>query len=234
MNRAGAGDVLLNRWITRIGNFSRAGDSDFQRLSDRDFRVARACGGDFGCPGLEAACAQLAGPGHISQEFIDVSIERNMGCAATFKSELGSGELFCSKSYGAADSCTCPCWTGDNDLDSVCWPDLIVRAQMQSVPRDVARDVRKKVFVRRDAESRGPVLPFDLECSTGVDLGKGTNRSIFSFDMAVASNSRPSASNGQGHACSQKYKGNLLHGNMISLVTMQRRGALDSREIGVS
>jgi hypothetical protein len=77
VNRAGAGDVFFNRRIAGIGNFSRASNGDFQRLGDRYFRVPCARCGDFSGLGLEAACVQLASPGHISKEFIDVSIERN-------------------------------------------------------------------------------------------------------------------------------------------------------------
>ena len=92
------------------------------------------------------------------------------------------------------------------------WPDLVVRAQVKRVARDVTLDIRKKVFVGRDAESRRPALPFDFECSAGVDLGEGANCSVLCFDVAVASNSHPSASNGQHDARSQKYKNDLLHG----------------------
>jgi hypothetical protein len=92
------------------------------------------------------------------------------------------------------------------------WPDLVVRAQMKRVVRDITLDIRKEVFVGRDAESRGPALPFDFECSAGVDLGEGAYCSVLCFDVAVASNSHPSASNGQHDARSQKYKNDLLHG----------------------
>jgi len=112
------------------------------------------------------------------------------------------------------------------------WPDLIVRAQVKRVARDVTLDIRKEVFVGRDAESRGPVLPFDLECSADVDLGEGANCSVLCFDAAVASNSHPSASNGQYDARSQKYKNDLLHGKYDFLVTMQRRLGLDSGNSG--
>ena len=78
MNRAGAGDVFFNRRIAGIANFSSASNGDFQRLGDRDLRVPCACRGDFGSLSLEAACVQLASPGHISKEFFDVSIERNV------------------------------------------------------------------------------------------------------------------------------------------------------------
>src|SRR4029077_9689962 len=112
----------------------------------------------------------------------------------------------------AADSCGCSCRAGDNDLDSIRWPDFVVRAPVERVARDVTLDIRKKVFVGRDAESRGPALPFDFECSADVDLGEGANCSVLCFDVAVASNSHPSASNGQHDARSQKYKNDLLHG----------------------
>jgi hypothetical protein len=92
------------------------------------------------------------------------------------------------------------------------WPDLVVRTQMKRVVRDLTLDIRKEVFVGGDAESRGPALPFYFECSAGVDLGEGANCSVICFDVTVASNSHPSASNGQHDARSQKYKNDLLHG----------------------
>jgi hypothetical protein len=87
-----------------------------------------------------------------------------------------------------------------------------VRAQMKRVPRDITFDIRKKVFIGRDVESRGPALPFDFECPAGVDLGEGVNCSVFCFDVPITSNSHPSASNSQHDTASQKYKNDLLHG----------------------
>jgi hypothetical protein len=110
------------------------------------------------------------------------------------------------------------------------WPDLVVRAQMKRVARDVALDIRKKVFVGRDAESRRPALPFDFECSANVDLGKGANRSVIRFHVTIASNANPPASRDQADAHGQKYNRNLLHGKYDSVLTMQARLALDSRK----
>jgi hypothetical protein len=93
----------------------------------------------------------------------------------------------------------------------MCWPNLVVRAQMKRVARDVTFDIRKKVFVGRDVETRGTALPFDFECSTGVDLGERANRSVIRFDVAIASNANPSASSGQSDADGQKYNRDLLH-----------------------
>jgi hypothetical protein len=58
-------------------------------------------------------------------------------------------------------------------------------------------------------ESRRPALPFDFECSTGVDLGERANRSVIRFDVAIASHANPSASSGQSD--DQKYNRDLLH-----------------------
>jgi hypothetical protein len=60
-------------------------------------------------------------------------------------------------------------------------------------------------------------LPFDFECPAGVDLGEGANWSVLCFDMPIPPNSRPSASNCQHDARSQKYKNDLLHGKNDSL-----------------
>jgi hypothetical protein len=93
----------------------------------------------------------------------------------------------------------------------MCWPDLVVRAQMKRVARDVTFDIRKKIFVGRDAKSRGPALPLDFKCPTSVDLGEGANRSVIRFDVAIASNANPSATRGQSDAAGQKYDRDLLH-----------------------
>jgi len=93
----------------------------------------------------------------------------------------------------------------------MCWPDVIVSAQIKRVARDVTVDIRKKIFVGGDAKSRRPVLPFDFKCSAGVDLGKRVDCSVLCFDAAIASNSRPSASSDQHNADRQKDKNDLLH-----------------------
>ena len=41
-----------------------------------------------------------------------------------------------------------------DDFDSMRWPDVVVSAQIKRVARDVTVDIRKKVFVGRDAKSR--------------------------------------------------------------------------------
>jgi hypothetical protein len=84
---------------------------------------------------------------------------------------------------------------------------------MKRVARDVTLNVRKKIFVGRDTESRGSVLPFDFKCSTGVDLGEGANRSFFCFDVAIASNPGPPAPGDESDADGQQYNRDLLHGN---------------------
>ena len=53
-NGTGATNMFLDcLWIAGIGNFSRAGDCDFQYLADRNFGVSRAGGRDFDGFGLE-------------------------------------------------------------------------------------------------------------------------------------------------------------------------------------
>ena len=96
----------------------------------------------------------------------------------------------------------------------MCWPDLLVRAQTKRVTRDVALNIGKQILISRDAQSGRPTFPFDYECSTGVDLGKRGNRSVFGFDITVASNSHPPTSKGEDNACGQKYNDDLLHGEI--------------------
>jgi hypothetical protein len=100
-------------------------------------------------------------------------------------------------------------------------PDLLARAQMKCVVGNVAIDVTKKVFVRRDAKAGRPILPFDCETASRIDIGERADWGFIRFDMAVASNSHPMACSDPHQACRQKNNNrNLLHGYMISLVTM--------------
>src|SRR6516164_2194418 len=55
-NRAGAGDLFLDRWrITRVGDFASPSDHDFQRIGDCHLRVASSGGGDFRGFSLQSA-----------------------------------------------------------------------------------------------------------------------------------------------------------------------------------
>src|SRR5258707_373279 len=96
-------------------------------------------------------------------------------------------------------------------------PDLLAREQMKRVAGNVAIDVRKKVFVRRDTEAGRSTLPFDCESASRIDIGERAYWAFVRFDMAVASNSHPVARAGPHDACRQKNNRNLLHGNIISL-----------------
>src|SRR5262249_18632128 len=118
---------------------------------------------------------------------------------------------FCSELYSAAGPYACPCRAGDKDLDSMRWPNLLARPQMKRVVGDVTFHIRQKILVGRDAESRGPALPFNFECSSGVDLGKGADSPVISFDVAVAPDAYPSAASGESDTEGQKYKCDLLH-----------------------
>jgi hypothetical protein len=76
-------------------------------------------------------------------------------------------------------------------------PNLLVRAQAQCVAGNVIVDIRKQIFIRRDAESGRSTFPFDLKRATGVDVRKGADCAFIGFDMAVASNSDPPTSGSQ-------------------------------------
>jgi hypothetical protein len=54
-------------------------------------------------------------------------------------------------------------------------------------------------------------LPFDFECSTGVDLGEGANGSVICFDVAIASNANPPAAGSQSDARSDRENHDLFH-----------------------
>src|SRR5581483_2466594 len=162
---------------------------------------------------------------------IDASVERNTRRAAGLKRECGAADLLHRKLYSAADPCSCSRWAGDNKFDSVRWPDLLVSAQTEGVPRNVTFDMGKKVCVCCNAKSRGPALPFNFKCSAGIDFRKRGNCSIFCFDMPVATNAWPSTSSRQQDAHSQDLKNKFLHRGVNSGDMMQRQGALDSRKI---
>jgi hypothetical protein len=98
----------------------------------------------------------------------------------------------------------------NHDLDSVRRPNLLARAQAKRVSGDLILDVGKKIFVCRDTESRFSILPFDLKCATGVDIGKGANCAFIGFDIAIAPDSDPPASGDQNDA-GEKQKDDLLH-----------------------
>jgi len=66
-------------------------------------------------------------------------------------------------------------------------------------------------------------LPCDYERPAGVDVGNGADRAFVGFDIAVASNSDPSAASEQHDAYSQKYKRDLLHVNVLPVVKMRQR-----------
>src|SRR5262249_42636851 len=75
-NRAGAGDLFLDRWrVTRVGDFACTGDHYFQGVGDCNVRVASAGGGNFSSFSLQSLSRQLAGAGHIDQEAVDTAIQ---------------------------------------------------------------------------------------------------------------------------------------------------------------
>src|SRR2546430_5248712 len=95
-------------------------------------------------------------------------------------------------------------------------PKLLARMQVKCFAGNLVVDVGKKVFVRRDTESRRSTFPFDLKRTAGVHVGKRANRSLICLDMAVASNPDPVASGDQRNACGKKYDRDLLHGKSAS------------------
>ncbi len=114
---------------------------------------------------------QLACAGHIGKELVDVSIKRDVRRAGRFNSELRSRKLIRGQSRGAGESCAKARGTGDHDFDSVRRPEIFVGMQTQSIVGVFALDVIEKIFVRRDAERRRAVAPFNLKSSIGFDFG---------------------------------------------------------------
>src|SRR6266480_5671216 len=102
---------------------------------------------------------------------------------------------------------------------------------MKRVARNVAVNVSKQVFVRRDAESGRSTLPFDFKSASHIDISERADSAFIRFDMAVATNSYPIASSRQGGTHRERNNRYLLHANMISLITMQQRVILDSANV---
>src|SRR5260370_42135873 len=98
----------------------------------------------------------------------------------------------------------------------MCRTELLARAQVKCVSGNVAIDVRKQIFVRRDAESGRSALPLYRESASRIDIGERVDWAFIRLYMAVASNSDPPASGDQNDACGQRYKGDLLHVKYVS------------------
>ena len=114
------------------------------------------------------------------------------------------------------------------------WPDLLARAQMKCVAGNIAVDVRKQIFVRGDTQAGRSALPVDCEGASYVDVGERADWAFIRLDMAVTVNSDPVASSSRHDARRQKTNRNLLHGNIVSLVTMRRWVVLDSGKCSVA
>src|SRR5262249_55829594 len=106
-------------------------------------------------------------------------------------------QLLRSQLHGASEPGAGPGWTRDNDLDPVHRPNMLTRAKMKCVVRNIILDVRQQVFVGRDPQSRRTIFPLDLKCATGVDVRETADLSLLRFDMAVAADSREMAARNQ-------------------------------------
>jgi hypothetical protein len=109
--------------------------------------------------------------------------------------------------------------------------DLLACVQMKCVAGNVAIDVTQQIFVRRDTEAGRSALPFDYESAPPIDIRERADWAFIRLNMAVASNSYPSAASHQNDTRREKNNRNLLHANMISLITMRQRVVLDSGKI---
>jgi hypothetical protein len=96
------------------------------------------------------------------------------------------------------------------------WSNLFAGVQMKCVVGNVAIDVTKKVSVGRDTKAGRPILPFDCETTSCIDIGEWAYRAFICVDMTVTPNSNPVTCAGPKDARRQKNKRNLLHGNNFS------------------
>jgi len=99
--------------------------------------------------------------------------------------------------------------------------ELLARAQVKCVSGNVAIDVRKQILVRRDSEARRSSLPLDRESASHIDIGERADWAFIRLDMAVASNSYPSAASYENDTRREKNNRNLFHAHMIPLITMR-------------
>src|ERR1700745_894040 len=108
---------------------------------------------------------------------------------------------------------------------------LFAPVQMKCVVGNIAVDVRKQVFVGRDAEAGRSVLPFDCESAPCINVGKRAHWAFIRLNMPIASNSYPMApGTHQSDARRERNSRNLLHVSVISPVTMPQRVVLDSEK----
>jgi hypothetical protein len=89
-------------------------------------------------------------------------------------------------------------------------PNLFPRAQAKVVTVNMTVNIREKIFVCRDTESRRSILPFNCERAACVNVGKGADRAFIGFDIAIAPDSDPPAS-GDKNDAGEKQDGDLLH-----------------------
>ena len=111
------------------------------------------------------------------------------------------------------------------------WPDLLARAQMKGVAGNVAVDVRKQIFVRGGTQAGRSALPLDCESASYIDIGERADWAFIRLYVAVTMNSYQVATSRQNDIRAEKNNRNLLHTNMISLITMQQRVILDSTNV---
>jgi hypothetical protein len=68
------------------------------------------------------------------------------------------------------------------------------------------------IFVHRDSKSGRSILPLNLKGAAGVEISKSGDWSVFSFDMAVASDAGQMASGNQNDTPSKQNDRDLSHG----------------------
>ena len=88
---------------------------------------------------------------------------------------------------------------------------MLAHTQAKCVAGNAAIDVRKQIFVRRDAKRGRSILPFDYKGASDIDVSKSADCAFLGLNHAVASNSRPSASSRQNDAGREKKNRDLLH-----------------------
>ena len=128
--------------------------------------------------------------------------------------------MICAELYRAANLCAGTRWARDYDLDPVRRPNGFTRVQAKCVAGNLVVDVRKKIFIRCDAESGRAISPLDRKRAAGLDGSESADRALIRLNIAVASNSDPMASGNGNHACGKKYGGDFLHRN--ALLSMRR------------
>src|SRR5438270_10635068 len=100
--------------------------------------------------------------------------------------------------------------------------------QSKAMVRVFVGDVLKKILVRRDAERRRPISPFDSKSAIGFNFREIGDRSRVGNDVAVSHNAAEAAAGQSQDRAGEQSDRSLIHNSTLAGETGRPTG-LDSR-----